>query len=188
MRLFFAVEFNHTLKDAVSKAIANARIPSPPWRWVAPSNIHVTIKFLGETADEMVPLLVETVEGACREVAPFEIALGRLGGFPDLRKPRVLFYETTSGAPELAGLARTVEAALHRDLSIPMERRPFRAHATVARVKHAIAPDVSLRLEKAPPVEAPPQRVERVSLMKSELRREGALYEAVKGIALGGPR
>lgn len=188
MRLFFAVEFDDKVKDAVSKAIAGSRIANPPWRWVARSNIHVTLKFLGDMPDDMVPALVETVSGVCGEFPVFEIVFSGLGGFPNLKKPRVLFYEATKGADELTTLARRVETALHDELSIPMEDRPFRAHATVARIKHPITPDLAARLEKAPPVEGGSQRVEKISLMKSELQRDGAIYELVKGIALAGPK
>jgi 2'-5' RNA ligase len=188
LRLFFAVELDDRLKDSVSRAIAGARVASPPWRWVARSNVHITIKFLGETPEDDVPLIVDAVSGACGDIEPFEIALGNLGGFPNLSKPRVLFYEATRGARELAALAGRVEAVLRDELSIPSEDRPFRAHATVARVKNPIAADVAARLEKAPPVEGSPQRVEKLSLMKSELHRDGAIYELVKGIALAGSR
>ena len=188
MRLFFAVELGDHLKDGVSRAIASARIANPPWRWVARSNVHITIKFLGETADDTVPLLIDTVSDVCREFAPFEIVLGGLGGFPNLKRPRVLFYEATSGVEELAALAGKVDAVLHGEFAIPLENRPFRAHATVARVKHPSAPDIAARLQKAPPVEAGSQRVEKLSLMKSELHRDGAIYRLVKGIALAGTK
>ena len=188
MRLFFAVEFDDRVKDAVSKAIAGARIANPPWRWVARSNVHITLKFLGETPEENVPALVDTVTDVCREIPSFEIVLGSFGGFPNPAKPRVLFYEVTKGARELTALAERIESALHDVLSIPREDRPFRAHATVARVKNPIASDVAARLQKAPPVEGGAQRVEKVSLMKSELHRDGAIYELVKGIALAHPK
>jgi 2'-5' RNA ligase len=184
MRLFFAAEFDAALRDAVAGAVARARIANPPWRWIAPGNVHVTLKFLGDTTDDDVDVLVETVTAVCREIAPFEIALGNLGGFPSLKRPRVLFYEVTRGAVELSTLARRIDEALFEELSIPREDRPFKAHATVARVKNPIPPDVAARLEKAPPVEGAHQRVERVSLMASELRRDGAIYRQVKGIAL----
>lgn len=188
MRLFFAVEFDDRVKDAVSRAIAGARIANPPWRWVARSNVHVTVKFLGETPEEHVPLLVEAVTPACAQLPPFQMELGGLGGFPNLNKPRVLFYEAIQGAGELAALARSVETALHDELSIAREDRPFRAHATVARVKRPIPPDIAARLQKAPPVEGGSQRVEKVSLMRSELHRDGARYALVKGIALSGSK
>jgi len=149
MRLFFAVEFDDTLKDAIVNAIDGIRIANPPWRWVARSNIHITLKFLGDTEEEMVPLLVDAVSAVCRETPPFEIVLGGLGGFPNLKKPRVLFYEATRGAPELTSLAQRVDAALYGDLSIPREERPFRAHATVARIKTPIPADLAARLQKA---------------------------------------
>lgn len=184
MRLFFAVEFDDALKDAVSKAIGAVRIANPPWRWVARSNIHITLKFLGDMDDDLVPLLVDSVTAVCREIPPFDLVLGGLGGFPNLKKPRVLFYEATRGASELTSLSRRIEAALESDLSIAREERPFRAHATVARIKTPIPADIAARLEKAPGVESRTQRVEKVSLMQSELQRGGAIYRLVKGIAL----
>lgn len=187
MRLFLAVEFDDTLKDAIVNAIGGVRIPNPPWRWVARSNIHITLKFLGDTPEEMVPALVETVSAVCREISPFEIVLGGIGGFPNLKKPRVLFYEVTTGAGPLVSLAQRIETALYEGLSIPRDERPFRAHATVARIKNPITPDHAARLQKAPSVEHRSQRVERVSLMQSELHRDGALYQLVKGIALAPP-
>jgi 2'-5' RNA ligase len=188
MRLFFAAEFAPPLRDAVSDAITRARIANPPWRWVARENIHVTLKFLGETPEEIVPELVEVVTGACAGTAPFDIVLGGLGGFPDLHRPRVLFYEMTTGARELVALAGAIDAALSEGLGIPREDRPFKAHATVARVKSAIAPELAARLAKAPPVERGAQRIEKVTLMESELRPQGAAYRPVKWIALTGSK
>ena len=184
MRLFIAVEFDDALKDAISRAIGDIRIANPPWRWISPSNIHITLKFIGDTDEELVPLLVDAVAAVCRETPPFDVVLGGLGGFPNLKKPRVLFYEATRGAPELTSLARRIDATLESDLSIAREERPFRAHATVARIKTPIPPDIAARLERAPSVESRVQRVEKVSLMQSELRRDGAVYRLVKGIAL----
>lgn len=188
MRLFFAAEFAPPLRDAVSDAITRARIANPPWRWVARENIHVTLKFLGETPEEIVPELVEVVTGACAGTAPFDIVLGGLGGFPDLHRPRVLFYEMTTGARELVALAGAIDAALSEGLGIPREDRPFKAHATVARVKSAIAPELAARLAKAPPVERGSQKIEKVTLMESELRPQGAAYRPVKWIALTGSK
>jgi 2'-5' RNA ligase len=148
----------------------------------------VTLKFLGETPAANVTTLIESVASVCHDTPPFEIALGSLGGFPNLKRPRVLFYHVTQGAGELTALAEHVETALFDDLSIPKERRPFRAHGTVARVKHPLPGETIERLKRAPDVEHPPRMVEHVSLMQSELRREGAVYRLVKGIALAGSK
>jgi 2'-5' RNA ligase len=186
MRLFFAAEFAPPLRQAVSDAITRARIPSPPWKWVAGENIHITLKFLGETPEEVIPELVEVAAGACSVAAPFDIVLGGLGGFPNLHRPRVLFYEVAAGARELVSLAGAIDRALCDELGIPRDDRPFKAHATVARVKSAISPELAARLAKAPPVERGAQRIDKVTLMESELRPQGALYRPVKSIALTG--
>jgi 2'-5' RNA ligase len=184
MRLFFAVEFEPRLKDALVDAINATAIDHPPWRWVARSNVHITLKFLGDTPKDQVPQLIDTVASVCRCAAPFDLELGGMGGFPNLKKPRVLFYNVIRGADELVSLSREIDSALETNLSIPREKKPFRAHATVARVKRPIDPGMAARLISAPAVSCPPQRVQHVSLMQSELRREGAIYQLVKEIAL----
>ncbi|MEJ2720353.1 MAG: 2'-5' RNA ligase family protein, partial [bacterium] len=73
MRLFFAVEFEESLKDAIARAIEKAGIEEPPWRWVAPHNFHITLKFLGETPEERVKPLVMSAAGAFRRMPPFQI-------------------------------------------------------------------------------------------------------------------
>jgi 2'-5' RNA ligase len=183
MRLFFAVGFDESLKDAIAAAIDKIGLVRPPWRWVARGNCHVTMKFLGETPEDRAAPLVMSAMGAFRGIEPFSITLGGLGGFPNLRRPRVLFYTVTKGADDLTTLAKRLDTALHEDLGIDKERRPFRAHATVARIKKPLDVSVADRLQNAPGVEHPPQLVDRVLLMRSELRREGALYHVVKEIA-----
>ncbi|UCH83832.1 MAG: RNA 2',3'-cyclic phosphodiesterase [Candidatus Latescibacterota bacterium] len=184
MRLFFAVGFDDSLKDAISTAIDKSGLAHPPWRWVARDNFHITMKFLGEMPQDRVSPLVMSAMTAFRGSTPFAITLGEMGGFPNLRRPRILFYTVTKGGDELAALANRLDASLNNDLGIDKERRPFRAHATVARIKKPIDPHISYRLQSAPGVEHPPQLVDRVLLMRSELRREGALYHVVKEIAL----
>jgi len=186
MRLFFAVGFDDSLKDAIAAAIGGIGLDHPPWRWVARDNFHITMKFLGEMPEDRVAPLAMSAAGAMKtgRVEPFPITIGAMGGFPNLRRPRVLFYKVEKGGGELSTIAGHLDAALHDDLGIDMERRPFRAHATVARIKTSIEPGISDRLQRAPGVDHPPQLVDRVLLMRSELRREGALYHVVKEVAL----
>jgi 2'-5' RNA ligase len=183
MRLFFAVGFDESLKDAIATAIDGTGLDHPPWRWVARNNFHITMKFLGDMSDSRVAPLTMSAMGAFQGMAPFPITLGGMGGFPNLRRPRVLFYAVIKGGDGLATMAQRLDAALHADLAIDRDRRPFRAHATVARIKKPLDTHVCDRLQGAPGVEHPPQLVDRVLLMRSELRREGALYHVVKEIA-----
>ena len=112
MRLFFAVDFTDDVKDALQRAIDGVGIADPPWRWVARDNFHITLKFLGEMPEDRVEALAKCVAGACRGVASFDIRLGGFGGFPNLKKPRVLFYKVDEGVEPLLDLAKRVDTLI----------------------------------------------------------------------------
>lgn len=188
MRLFFAINFDDEVKKRVADAIQKIGIERPPWRWVERDNFHITLKFLGNTPEERVDGLLECAQDSVRTIAPFDMTLGRLSGFPQLGRPRVLFYEVDDGREPMERLAERLDATLEERLSIPRETRPFHAHATVARVKTRPPRALVARLEAAPAVEAASQRVSHVSLMLSTLRRQGAVYQSLKDIALPKPK
>jgi 2'-5' RNA ligase len=184
VRLFVAVNFPDSVRDAIRAAIDRFPVPNPPWRWAAPETWHLTLKFLGETSpaalDRVIPALEEVRAGH----APFDLALGRFGAFPHLRAPRVLFFQVETGAGSLQRLARDVDASLERAIALAPEARPFHAHATIARVKEPLARAVADRLALVPPLSHPVTRVSTFDLMESRLSPSGALYSVVKGFAL----
>jgi 2'-5' RNA ligase len=95
-----------------------------------------------------------------------------------------LFYRVEEGKDELTRLAAAVETGLSESLGIPKEKRPFRAHATIARIKKSLPRAVTDKLEQAEPLSGAAQTVTSVDLMQSELRPGGAVYTRVKEFAL----
>ena len=188
MRLFFAIDFTDSVKHAIVRAIDDIGIVHPPWRWVSTSNLHMTLKFLGEKPEEEVGPLGECARVACREFAPFSIRLGGLGGFPNLARPRVLFYRIEKGADVLVSLATRLDETLSERMGIDRERRPFRPHATIARVKGHVAPEIIEALRGAPALEGVGQRVDTLSLVRSQLHPKGAKYHHLKEFALPKPK
>ncbi|MFH1754825.1 MAG: RNA 2',3'-cyclic phosphodiesterase [Candidatus Latescibacterota bacterium] len=184
MRLFIAVNLCEEIKQAIRNAIDRFPVAHPPWRWVGDDAFHITLKFLGDTSEDHVPQIINQLQGACRACHGFDIRLRDMGGFPNLTKPRVLFYKVMEGADELGHIAAAVDEALYRDLGIPMESKPFRAHVTIARIKRPLQRDIISQFAAAPVLTGAAQRVQSVDLMRSELRREGARYHIVKEIAL----
>lgn len=184
MRLFFAVDFSGAVKAAIATALEAVPVKNPPWRWIAPDNLHLTLKFLGERSEGDVESLEQCAASVAAEFSAFHIALGRFGGFPSLSNPRVLFYSVESGATSLRALALRLEAELSERLHIEPEKRPFKAHATVARVKTGLPDGIVRKLEMVPALEGVSQQVESMLLMKSELSPQGARYHAVKAFAL----
>jgi len=187
MRLFIAVNLSSEIKQSIRDALDRFPISDPPWRWVKDDALHITLKFLGETPEERIPAIIAHIEKACIGHRRFRIRLAHLGGFPNLNKPRVLFYQVVEGGQTLAGLAGDIDRSLAEGLGVAGEKRPFRAHVTVARIKRPLPREITSRFAEAPVLASADQSVCSVDLMRSELHREGARYSPVKEIALNVP-
>jgi RNA 2',3'-cyclic 3'-phosphodiesterase len=184
MRLFVAVDLSTKARDAIQSALDDFPVPDPPWRWVAPENWHITLKFLGERNAAQIDSLNAALGEIARRHHGFDMALGAFGGFPSLRHPRVLFYNVEHGAAELESLAGDVDAAVERAIGLALDGRGFHSHVTIARVKDRLSPDIVARFALVPPLTDAVTRVSTFRLIESRLQRTGAVYSVVKEFAL----
>lgn len=186
MRLFFAVQLDDDIRDTIARALEDFPLKDPPWRWIRPENLHITLKFLGEVDEILLDDLIDAAADVALRIAPFSIAYGPFGGFPSLSRPRVLFYAISDGAADLAKLAKVVEDGVAA-LGFPVEKRAFKAHVTLARLKRPLDSRTRDRLKEVHSLPSGTvQEVERFSLMRSHLRRDGAVYEELKRFQLEG--
>ncbi len=89
LRLFVAFEVPEAQKDSVQKAIASVAVPGA--RWTSRESWHVTLKFLGATAEERLAEVTGVVEQAASTSQPARTSLQDLGAFPSFRRARVLW-------------------------------------------------------------------------------------------------
>jgi RNA 2',3'-cyclic 3'-phosphodiesterase len=117
----------------VAAAVAPANGRRAPWqvRWVRLDGLHLTLRFLGPTADPKLDELKAIVDEAAH-TAPFEVSIGGAGAFPDHHHPRTLWLRVLDGTPELERLASLLGEHLSR-AGWPRDDRSFRAHLTLAR-------------------------------------------------------
>lgn len=156
-----------------------ARDAGIDFKWVAPTNYHVTLKFLGWTRDEAVPALVDALTTAVAGAAGFRFRTARLGAFASLDKANVLWAGIDDGAP-LTELAGRIEAAAEA-VGFQREARAFHPHVTLARVRETRAvKDVVLPLSEQMFSES---RVDGVTLFESETKPSGSVYREVARIA-----
>jgi recombination protein RecA len=184
VRAFFAVEPGAGVRAACAEVAERLRRAphGDGVRWVRPEGYHVTLRFLGNVPTEQVPALARAVGEAVEAVAPFELAPGGARVLPSPRRPRVVVLELAPEAP-LAALAGRVEQAVVA-AGLPPERRAFRAHLTLGRVRGRRVPDVAGAAASASALP-----VEEVVLFRSDLGREGSRYTALERLPLrGGPR
>jgi 2'-5' RNA ligase len=130
MRLFVALDLSESIRAAIATFCERLRRAYPAARWVRTEGIHVTLKFIGEVAEDRVPA-IQTALDKIRVSAPIEMNFRDTGFFPNERRPRV-FWIGIHAAPNLAQIAAEIESQLE-PLGIPRESRDFRPHLTLAR-------------------------------------------------------
>lgn len=184
MRVFAAIEFDDDILDIIEAALDDFAIKRPPWRWTKRSTWHVTLKFIGEVEPGEVETIAAVLSGVAARHAPFQVTLGPFGGFPNLGRPRVLFYDAVEGVEPMAALAEDINRVLATEAGIRAETKPFRAHATVARVKTRIGKPAADALRDVPDLVGASQQVTGFTLMQSERRPKGSVYTKLKEFAL----
>ena len=168
MRLFVALDVPTAARDALA-AVGAAADPAL-WRAVAPSSLHVTLAFLGAREPDDVAPIVASLDGA---PAP-ALALGAVLLLPP-RHARVLAVAVEDRDGTLGGLQARVSGALAAAGLYTPEKRPFRAHVTVARLRPRTRPP----RDAVVAVDRQEFSGEAITLYASHLHPSGARYEAV---------
>ncbi|MBN2072014.1 MAG: RNA 2',3'-cyclic phosphodiesterase [Candidatus Krumholzibacteriota bacterium] len=185
IRVFYAVRISNDVKEMVTAAIERSSLSGVPWRWIDPASYHLTIRFIGETDERMIAALGRAGRAAAADCSPFTVRFGSLGGFPDLARPRVLFFNVEEGGQELSGLASNVEREIEY-LGFERDKRPFRSHLTLARVKRPIDERIRRGLSSVEKLPADAEQiVSRLLLMRSHLAKTGAIYEVLDEFPMG---
>ena len=162
LRVFFALWPDAAARGRMA-ALARDVARQSGGREPRPENHHVTLAFVGEVASARIADLERVGAAAAQSAGPFTLSLDRLGGF---RATGIAWLGTGLLPPELGRLVQALRDALAA-AAFPVERRPYRAHVTLARHCRAVAPAA---------VEPVTWRVDRVTLAASELRPEGSRY------------
>lgn len=149
-------------------------------RWVRPESMHLTLKFLGALPAETVPAVVAALTPVAGGCPPLNLTTGALGAFPSRRKARVLWMGLEGESDRVTALQQAVETAL-APLGWTPEKRPFRGHLTLARAKgRGRFPDgIHTGLTQCQPAAAVTFQAAWLTLYRSRLRPEGALYDAL---------
>ncbi|TLZ70867.1 MAG: RNA 2',3'-cyclic phosphodiesterase [Methanobacteriota archaeon] len=150
---------------------------------VDPDQVHLTLKFLGDTEEALVPRIVEAMRASAAGVAPFTVRIAGTGAFPNLRRMNVLWVGM-SGAEPLVQIARGLGAGVE-PLGYPREGRDFSPHVTIARVKGGRGQDEARRvLDAHVRDDFGGFAVDRIRLKKSVLTPQGPVYSTVEDVAL----
>lgn len=177
-RLFLAVPLPAEVRPALAPLAAGL----PGARWVRPEQLHLTLRFLGDTPPDLQRALVARLAAAGPWPRP-QLGLQGPGVFPRTGPPRSLWLGVAR-TPELASLQARVEA-LVVDLGFPPEPRPFQPHLTLARLRGAPRGEVQAYLARHRGFRLGPLAVPAFGLYASRTLPEGSVHTLEAAFSLG---
>jgi 2'-5' RNA ligase len=139
VRLFVAIEPSASAVAELEAITAPLRPSWPGLRWTGTDAWHVTLAFLGEVAETVVPALSARLERAARRHPALTLAIEGAGAFPGPARARVLWAGIRADQAALTALARCVAAGARRAGAPPAEEgRRYRPHLTLARCREPV--------------------------------------------------
>lgn len=185
LRLFCAVELPQPVREDIHARLRPWRDAHPDAKWVPAGNLHLTLKFIGDAAEDEVERISQALAAAAAQQGPFGVHLVGAGTFGRPSAIRVIWLGIGPGQGQLAELAAGLERLL-LPLDIAEEGRPYRAHLTVARCGGQALPEaLSRQVSDAARSDWGRFEVSRIVLMQSHLRSHGPTYVPLVQHCLG---
>jgi 2'-5' RNA ligase len=180
MRAFIAIDLPPAIKDKLTPIQDQVKVSDPLAKWVAPKNIHITLKFLGEIAPEKIEPIAQAMQAVVAWLKVFPLNLKGFGFFPNEPRARVVFVNIADDE-KLLSLAHILETKLE---TLGFERSDqFKSHVTLARLKN---PDNVKFIKRTMDTLSVDESfdVEKITLFKSMLTANGPIYEVLTEAAL----
>jgi 2'-5' RNA ligase len=185
IRAFIAISLPESVLQAMGQAQETLRRLGRGIRWVRKEGIHLTLKFLGDVDTDHVENIHMAMERASKGTSPFVLTGDGIGVFPDLKRPRVIWIGLSGDLQVLLALQARLESQL-KGLGFPKEKRPFKGHLTLGRVKGRLgASELRKALEGFGSFQTEAFTVRSVALFQSTLHPQGAVYTKLAEVSLG---
>lgn len=190
IRSFVAIDLPDSTKEMLEQVSERLQdqVPHRTVRWSKISGIHLTLKFLGDVAQDDLPKIKSALSHVGQRHAPFVFTVGEVGCFPNLGRPRVVWVGIREETGALLSLQRDVEKSL-KPLGFKPEGRAFHPHLTLGRTRRDAHSRDQRQLGEiiagADIGKLDEVRVASFRLMRSDLRPDGAVYTSLAVFALG---
>ena len=186
LRAFIAIDVPPLALDTITRIQSRFKSLGLNASWVRPGNMHLTLKFLGETEPDQIPGIRDIISAALASFSPFRLSLGKAGVFPDARRPRVLWVELKDDEGVLHPLQARIEKALE-SAGFAADPKQFSPHLTLARIKSLKEKEKlqdELNTLNQEDIVPHPFDVGRVNLYESQLTPKGSIYTVLANFKL----
>jgi 2'-5' RNA ligase len=148
-------------------------------KWVDLHNMHITLRFFGESSPEEVPVITEALKKSVSNIKPFNLTLENTGVFGSRYDPRVVWFGIREN-PVLLELHNNISKALE-EVEYFGDRQNFVPHITVGRIKEIRDKQFFQQIiDRFSNVKLLTQKVDSFTLYNSELKKEGPIYTGIE--------
>ena len=135
-RLFIAIDISDEARGAAARYIEqmSEKFGHVSAKWERPEKLHLTLKFLGSTEEDLIPKVIDIVDRNARRAESFTIEISGAGAFPSAKAARVLWLGVHEPTGTLKELANNIEDDC-TELGFKHENRAFKPHLTLARIR-----------------------------------------------------
>lgn len=171
-RTFIAFELPAVVKQQACQVVERLSFLDDHVRWAKPDGLHLTLKFLGDVSPDLMPKIIRIVQNVAKETSPLTLCVSDLGGFANLKQARVIWLGVKGDVVGLRNFQHTIETELTPFGFVP-ERRKYFPHITLGRVRRNA---LAVEADRVGPISPIRFRADRVTVLRSELGPDGAVY------------
>ncbi len=188
VRAFIAIDLPEEVRGELTRIQSRLKTPGQDYvKWVDPDGIHLTLKFLGDIAEEKIADITAAMTISVQGVQPFSLSIKELGVFPNPNHTQVVWVGLIGQLDTLSYLHKQLEDNLEK-LGFAAEKRRFSPHLTLARIRNHALPiqrqsfgklvsETAFESDKTVKVTA-------ISLIKSQLTPGGAIYSCLRSVPI----
>jgi RNA 2',3'-cyclic 3'-phosphodiesterase len=188
IRTFIALELPATIRTGfgmIMEELTSAGLRSV--HWVKPGNIHLTLKFLGDTPNNCVEPISNALRKLAGQYSSISAGVSGMGVFPNLNRPRVIWIGVQS-APDLNRLQISIENELSA-LGFEREQRAYSPHLTIGRLSDPVSPEQAAILGRyirdKKDMDKTDVDLNKLCLIRSDLTHFGPVYTSLSVSMLG---
>jgi 2'-5' RNA ligase len=176
-RLFIGLPFDGAVKESLRPVYEELTRYSSLLKVVPPDNYHITLKFLGNMEESRAETIIKSFNELEVDLQKVPVTLKGLGAFPRIKNASVLWMGIEGDSAALSGINISVEEYCG-GLGFERDKREFRPHLTIARVRKGRRPDSKIQeyIEENRNAEYIQTLFNRIVLYESVLKEEGPLY------------
>lgn len=180
LRLFLAIDVPNSARERIIEIQNRFKPLNLDATWVKPANIHLTLKFLGDTDPVLIPGIKNSMSAIANAAPAFQARLGNIGVFPNLSRPRVLWVGLENREGHLDRLKKQVEKAMTA-LGFPPDDKASIHHLTFGRIKSTKGKErLKKEMESKAQITQKPFAVSSVQLIQSQLTPQGSVYTVLE--------